>query len=143
VFEAASILVATATWAMAKAAAAVNASSSTGTHSATATTAYRLLREAAGALQLVQDQLLPLLTGCSAFDLQQELLMGLQQLVLADAQVRGRGGGSATAVVLAVALLVTLVTSWPKQCVKGVSDIVHFIPKPTLQGKRESLGVEC
>ena len=47
-------------------------------------------------LQLAQEQLLPLLTGCTAFDLQPELLMGLQQLVLADAQVGaacvGKGG---------------------------------------------------
>jgi hypothetical protein len=84
--EAATLLLAAAIWHMVKGAELASSATADGLGSATAMEAYKQQRTAAGLLQAVQ-QLLPQLVGWVGWDLQQQLLVGLQSLALADAQV--------------------------------------------------------
>jgi hypothetical protein len=84
--EVATLLLAAATWHMVKGAELASSATAEGLASATAMEAYKQQRTAAGMLQSVQ-QLLPQLVGWLGWDLQQQLLAGLQSLALADAQV--------------------------------------------------------
>jgi hypothetical protein len=88
--EAATLLLAAATWHMVKGAALTSSATADGLGSATAMEAYKQQRTAAGLLQAVQ-QLLPQLVGWLGWDLQQQLLAGLQSLALAEAQVSSSG----------------------------------------------------
>jgi hypothetical protein len=84
--EVATLLLAAATWHMVKGAELASSATAEGLASATAMEAYKQQRNAAGMLQGVQ-QLLPQVVGWLGWDLQQQLLAGLQSMALADAQV--------------------------------------------------------
>jgi hypothetical protein len=84
--EVATLLLAAATWHMVKGADLASSATAEGLTSAVAMEAYKQQRTAAGMLQGVQ-QLLPQLVGWLGWDLQQQLLAGLQSMTLADAQV--------------------------------------------------------
>jgi hypothetical protein len=87
--EVATLLLAAATWHMVKGAELASSATAEGMTSATAMEAYKQQRTAAGMLQGVQ-QLLPQLVGLLGWDLQQQLLAGLQNIALAEAQVSSR-----------------------------------------------------
>ncbi|KAK9868803.1 hypothetical protein WJX84_000981 [Apatococcus fuscideae] len=87
VFELASLLVAVAIWKMQKAAAICHEGGATGVDSSAAAQAFKLLRSAAGMLQCVLESCLPhLFGGCPSLDCNPQVVAGLRDACLADAQ---------------------------------------------------------